>query len=664
MAQAQAKRRRQVDISILDRITEGFMLFLDALTQPVENSDDAGACEIILKCYSDAKGRPCIDIIDDGLGMDEARRAAYLTLGGSTSREDKDAKGRNGTGRLGARHHCAFTRCVTKTADGKSFETILDDESMIEAWFGDNTTPLTWKPVSLGFGHVLKTSGTVVTWCDMTQGNAHTKKQHEPEYIIEHLAQKLSPHLAPKIKVQVLNERGVVVSEQPLKPRLTHGEPIKMEISGSQVGDIAVELYVVAKADRSTDFVMVGSKGPVCTWPQFSRMFRDDSRYSLLVRQLDIVLGHPQVVGYIEIPKLNKKYATNDRKSFNTRLLDDEALCHEMLELLRLKVMPRVEKELGMRADQITTTSESELVRQIVSSIHTATGERPPAQKVALLELNHHRIDIRRGDTFVFRVQNPRQGARYVWDKTNCGGDLDRVNGTEVTYTAKKIGIHKLIVQIMGEASTENMRTVTINVMDKVPMRFMKPTVPMSLNDSRTLRLENVPEDANLQWNHQDWGGNIVLSADKTEATVTSAREEGDFDVRVKNLKDEDDFAVCTLRIASKHEEDEREPKRVNRADDEFVIDGQVFQLHITKMAGSAEGNATISWLQEGAGAPHGIWLNFGHQMFATITSDSARRIIALRVICERVSQVLVPMDSSRKSLNEKIDELMNRLLK
>ena len=629
----------------------------------MRHGDDAGAGTILVRYYTDSKGHECIDVIDDGEGMNELRRTAYVTLGGSTSRDDSEKKGRNGTGRLGFRHHCVHMTCVSKTSDGQAHEIIMSDELMVEAWFGDETTSLNWKPVTLPFRHILRTSGTVVTWFDISQGSTRAKTQRRSDNVVENLAQKLSPHLAPKVKVQVLNARGEIESEQTLKPRLTHGNPIKLEVNGKHVGDISVELYVVAKADRATDFVMVGAKGPVCTWPQFSRMFRDDPRYSTLVRQIDIVLGHPQVVGYIDIPKLNKRFATNDRKSFNAKLLDEETLCFELLELLRLKVMPQVEKELGMRADQIVTTSESELVRQIVSSIHEATGEKPVAQKVALLELNHHRINIRRGDTFVFRVENPRLKVRYVWDKTECGGELDQVIGTEVTYRAITLGTHTLTVRIMGDARDELSRKVTIIVMEKVPMCFVKSTMPMKTNDSRTLRLENVPEGADLSWNHHDWGGDIILSADGTEATVTSSDQEGDFDVWVENLNDPEDVTRCTLRI-SKHDEAPA-PKRTHRSDDEFVLDGQIFQLHITKMAGSTEGNTTISWLQDGAGsAPHGIWLNFGHNMFANLQSDVARRVIALRVICERVAQVLMPHDSTKKAQHEKIDDLTNRLLK
>ncbi len=652
------KRNRQVDVSILDRLTEGFIPFLDAVVQVVENADDAHASEITIRFYSDSQDRACIDFIDNGEGMNEMRQTAYVTLGGSTSRSDVDAKGRNGTGRLGFRHHCSFNHCVTKTADGLTYETTLNDEVMLEAWFGDGN-PLSWKSIRLPFRHVLKTSGSVITWANIAVGNPSARAQRKPDNIIEHLAQKISPHVAHKVTVEALNQRGETVMEQKLKPRITSGDPIKMEIQSDNAGDISIELYVVAKADKSSDCIMVGTKGPICPWQAFMRMFRDDARYATLVRQLDIVIGHPQVVGYIDFPIL-KPYRMNDSHAFSAKMLDNEELCHSLFETLRMKVMPRVENELGMRADQLVTTSEDELVRQIVTSIHDATGEMPSKQKVAILELNNHRIDIKLGDTFVFRVEKPQDNARYLWDDTKCGGSLDKMTGTEVIYTATTLGTHTLTANIMGEASVALTRNVRINVMEKVPMSFVVPTMSMSINDSRLVRLQNIPEGAKLEWENQDWGGDIVLAKDLSEATVTSGAVEGDFDVSVVNTQNSDDIARCTLRI--KKQDDAPEPKKIQRSDVEFTVRGHTFRLTSTKMAGSAEGNATVSWFSQ-TSVENLITLNFGHQVFTVQPNDRAKHFMAVRIICERVAEVLAPQGCTRKVFTETVDEITNRFL-
>ncbi len=656
-------RRRQVDLSVLDRLTDGFTGFLDALVQLVENSDDWGADRIILRFFWQ-DGVLCLACIDNGSGMGpDLGQEAYVTLAGSEARKDVEKKGRNGTGRLGFIHHCEEAETITKTGSGNAYRITLTRPALFDAWFTTDGSPLKWTKTDLPYGHDLTTSGTMVVWRNIGVGNPSAKMQRKPENVIENLAERLSPHLAPKIVVQVFDEQGRPQQEQPLKPRKINGDPIQMIVQNDPpVGDIHCDLYVVARADRSADHVMVGAKGPVCTWSEFVSEMLRDRRYAMLARQVDIVLRHPQVVGHVDVPALNKAYATGNRKSFSAKLLDDEDLVFALLESLRLSVVPRVEKELGLRSDQIVTTSDTELIRRICETLQSSGSVGKPEKKtVAHLTLNRHRIAMRPGDRFTFAVEKPDPAAAYVWDDSACGGALDRKQGSEVTYTAREVGNHTLTVRVMGDVDEAPFCTVQIMVREKIAMSFTKSRVNLAWNDTHVVRLQFVPEGADLDWRHQDWGGTLLIHEDDpTQAEVRSGEENGDFDITVVNLNNPDeDVAVCTVHI----ERDwAPEPRQTITIDNQIVVNGHTFEIVSTKITKTADAHATVSWLHRGASTDRTvIMLNFGHPLFL-VESDLTRTSCAIREIACRVAQSLYEGQGS-KAVDEQAATLTANML-
>lgn len=650
MAVPKGKRNR-VDKSILDKLTDGFTGFADAVVQIAENAFDWGATEFIIRFYTDPKRDiTCVMFRDNGQGMDVRGKEAYTNLCDSAAREDEMKKGRNGTGRIGFINHAIECYTVTKAAgDEAAYEIELTKDRMHEAWFEQSNT-LVWKPKKLTFDHLLKTSGTIVTWRDLTVGSKSQQSQRTAERLIDGLAEKLSPHIARKIRVETVDETGVVQTFD-LKPRELKGKPIEGRTTDpiKHLGDVEWNLYVVEKSDRTADFVMMGAMGPVCSWTTFARSFTHDPRYRTLAREIDSVLRHPQVVGSIDIPKANR-FAVNSRKEFNANMLEDEHFCEALLKFLRLEIVPLVEHELGMRSEEIVTTDDSTLLADLVHRIHESTGEAPVRQKVIEIALNRHRVDLVPGRTYVFEIKDPRPGRRYNWEAKESGGTLDTNTGTRVTYTARDLGEgHKLTVSMLGDAKDAPRAEITINIYNTIPMRFGKPTTRMGFHDRRLISLDEVPQGANLVWSHDNWGGKIQVNKDGTEAEILSADKAGDFDVTVVNKNNPSDVANCTIRIAERDEGES--PKTSQTTDREFIVEGHRFELKSTTMRGTPDADAHTSWVERSLGYTC-ITLNLGHIIFDG-HSDTVRHHAALREISHRVAQILLDESGEPRSAED-----------
>ena len=628
-----------VGIKALDQITAGFVSFPLAVVQIAENAFDWGAKELVIRFFRDPKLEiPCVSFHDDGQGMDARGEESYVNLCDSAAENDPNKKGRFGNGRLGFINHALECYTLTKSADASVREISLTRENMYAAWL-QRTETLEWADKKVRFDFPLKTSGTIVTWRNLTVGTKNQQSQRTAEFLIENLAKYLSPNLARKIRVETVSEADGSVQSFPLTPRKLKGKAIegkREKVPG--LGDIEWSLGVVEKGDRSFDFVWMGAMGPVCSWTEFARMFTHDPRYRTLAREIDYVLRQPQVIGNIDIPRANR-FAMNSRKDFDANMLEDELFCEALLRFLRLEIVPLVENELGMRSEQIVTSDDETLLADVCRGIHEAVGEAPVRQKIIEIALNRHRVDLVPGRSYVFEIKGPRPGRRYNWNATESGGTLDTNTGTRVTYTARDIGEgHKLHVSMMGDATSAPSAEITINIFQTIPMRFGKPTVRMGFHDRRVVRLDEVPANAALEWTYQDWGGKIQVSNDKTEAEILSSNKAGDYDITVTNRNNSNDAANCTIRIA---ENDEGEtPKTGETTDREFIIEGHRFELLSTTMRGTPDANARTSWIERGFGFTR-ITLNLGHAIFDRY-SDTVRRHAALREVSHRVAQVLL----------------------
>ena len=297
-AQKRSGKKGLVDPVLLDRLTDGFKGFLDALAQVVENSIDWGATKVTIQFYTDPKtSTPCLMVSDDGQGMGEKGRTAYVGLCISESRGVEGKKGRNGTGRLGFFHHALSSRVIEKTAHDNAHEIELTRGQMFHSWFVSQI-PLEWKRVKINHNHPIKGSGTVVIWQDLRFGTNHQQSQRTAQTVIEGLSEKLSRTTARKVLIRETDPITQTTQEHPLNARKIKGKVIKGDsYKIPSLGSVDWELVIVENADRTIDHVMIGAMGPVCTWAEFITPLIRDPRYRTLAREVDAVLRHPQVVG-------------------------------------------------------------------------------------------------------------------------------------------------------------------------------------------------------------------------------------------------------------------------------------------------------------------------------------------------------------------------------
>lgn len=649
-----------IDPSIIDRLTEGFLGFIEAIQQLVENAVDAGATEIVIRFFTDREGKSCVSVIDNGSGMGENGRDAYVSICRSTSRGQETKKGRNGTGRLGFFHHAAECYTVEQAVGEDPHEITLTRDALFYSWFRDRKR-IPWNKIRATKASLVKDHGTAVIWKDLSIGNRQSAMQRKPEILIEGLAQKLAPNVGPMVKVEIVDETNKAQSF-PLKKREIKGNPIKGErhkIPG--LGDIYWDLYIVAKHDRSIDHVMMGANSQTCTWLDIAKKLISNKRYESVAREIHSVLYHPQVVGTIFVPRLNV-FAGGDRKSYTDAMLFDEEFCDAFVDFLRKELVPLVETELGMRSEELFTTDDETFVAGLCQEIQNATGVLPLKQTIAQIELNHHRMDMVPGQTCVFEVKNPKAGKHYVWDDSKCGGKLTTKIGQRVEYTAGKEGEgFKLIVRTMEDAEDGPTAIITINIFSHLPMKFTKPTVTMGIHDTRNLNLINVAKSAKLKWSEQTWGGKLKVNADQLGATAISAARTGVYEIRVVDENDpEQTPAICEIHIDKVREGGER-PKTGETTDTEFVIDGHRFHLFSGQYTDKS--SQTIISIAERGNKDHVITLNLGHPTFIHL-GDSAKKAVALREISIRAAQLLLPESASQEVMLNRSAEISTLLAK
>ncbi|MCX6714272.1 MAG: ATP-binding protein [Candidatus Uhrbacteria bacterium] len=650
-------RGNHVAGKVLRKLLDGFIEFSKAAEQIVCNAVDANASEILITFF-EQDGKRCVSFYDNGSGMDVHHRDAYTGLCVSTSLGDKNKHGQNGNGRLGFIHHGQKCVAFTKTPEEGVHSITLTEASMIDAWFPDRNVPnswkpLVWSPVSVGIPKELRTTGSYITWFDLNVGTPNEQKCRTPEYLVENLADRLSPYMARIVRVRYLKNGKWV--EQPLKPRVTIGKPIEGSFHGPQpLGDIHWNLDIVADNKHLLP-VKVSSPNPVCAWEQFIAPFLKDARYSLLANEITHVLRHPWVMGRIEISSLNEReYVTNDRDGFKGSLLEDEVLCRKLLECLRIEIVPKVEAELGMKSDEIKTTDDETLIAKLCQDLHDRTGEKPSRHSVAKIELDHGRIELTPGETCVITIKNPKEG-RYVWDTSACGGSLEPNTGTRVVYTAKKLGIFKLVVRLMGDVRNAPEAEVSIKIVDRLPMRFTQTSLHLDCKQERHIRLEHVPENAKLVWTPPaKWDGKLEIAPDKTSARIITGSMEGTFDVTVTDTEHEGIAANCAIHVEKDYEPNTRTS---NTIDDTFVYEGRVFELDSSKLPG----NPCTSILQE-LSAYAKITLNFAHPMYEQ-ASVATRYALCFREIALRIAHILLPKESTQNELHQKAGEVTAKLM-
>lgn len=631
------KVKPKIDPSHSDRLVDGFKDFVRAVAQMVENSNDWEATGIVLR-FTRRAGQTDLSIIDDGCGATDEGLETILSCARSESRKDTSGtrKGRHGTGRLSFIPHTAEVEWETKNNPRGPLYRVTFTKATLHKMWVDGVGE--WDVIrDIPRTHPIKTTGTVVTWRGLNTGDGvNPKKDRSPEALIEQLGSRLTPNVAAK--VTIVKPDG---SRHTLKPRDLRGEPIVGEAREryTHMKSATFQLAVVKAYDPEFDRLEIGAMGPVCLLISFLDRLKRDPRYKVIsgiVTSLRNVLGNKLVVGYVDIPILNK-FAVNSRDAFSDDLIDDEDLVFDIVTFLRKEVMPLVEKILGMSADELVTTDDHTLIEDLVGMFQTATGTKPAARTKLGPDPasgpTRRRVDLEVGDEIVLEVSNPKKGVRYVWDDTGAPGRVTPSEGVRVTFRSTIEDTGRVTVREFGSVDKPVVDMWVVKVVKELPLRFSEPVLHLDVCDRRRIHLENTKHVVEpLRWDVVHAGGTVTISADRRDAEFVAGEIDGEYSIVVTDGADR--RAVQTIYIEAGMRS--RASKRQS-FQDEFEWEGHIFLIEVNRIPAGGEANRHMSYLDPGT-AFSKITLIFSHPAFTGVT-DAVRRALALQQMSWRVAQ-------------------------
>ena len=621
-----------IDRSFLRRTTAEFAAdFIDGLGEVIWNSIDwsGKALDSIITVRFFMKGSlQCIQVSDHGDGANKLGRSAIVSMGKSLARKMRNMKGRNGFGRLAFLHHALSCIYETKTVKSRLCRVEFDEKKLLDTWFGSGK--MDWDLSELPPDHVVKTSGTSVTWVGLGEGE-HVRSEHDrtPERVVQELAKRLLPNLARRIVV--IDYDG---QQYPLEQREIEGDPIRGEIHDAPIfKDMNWDLAIVAERQATVDRVMIGAYGPVCTVSEFLSRVRGNRDLLLRLRPL---LSYPKLSGGIEIPYLNE--LTNPgRKSFRAELFDNRALVENILLAIFKLIATEIEQRLTTGSSDWMHSDDQTLISQLVEGIHQATGAKPEHREQIDIDENNANIKLEPGMSTTIRIRTARDDETYVWDIHHCGGQLDTARGAQVVYTAgDQLGRFTLYARRVGEDNDMPLKTVTINIVPELDFRLKRSFITLMSGERCQLTLDERAlhhVQGEIVWDDSNCGGTLINpDGDRTKATyVAGEGKDQHFLIYVYDSADPDKRRdTCTIHIVSERE-DRQKPEKV---ENEFTYNGYVFWLDFYRMEARGDALRHTSYFE--TGNPTLINLNMLHPLFLdkpdSVVLEAARFQIALCV--------------------------------
>lgn len=607
--------------------TNKFTDFVEAVREQIENAQDYGATWILVWMFRDPEGRRCLRIVDDGSGMSCAGREAGASVLRSESKNDAAKRGNNGIGQKAGLRHAGRVAIESKTAtEGLKRFSYDADELLAHTRAGTAG----WENAELRPGHLIRTTGTVITWEGLGEGDpklVNPKHRRTTGRLIAELARKLLPTVAEKVRVK--DEKGETF---PLKKREMAGDPIILDAHDiPSLGDVNGTIYVLPEVENmEKEFLSIGAFGDICSWRTFIGELDHDDRYEALLKPIRAVLGNPHVIGWINVPRF-KRYKDGSSNNFEPALYDDEDALLALFKWLRLEIVPKVEALLGKKADELVTDDDQTFKDEILRAFSwDKTTKNEVVQVPEGPDVSPRYCDIEPGQTRVFEVQGPIEGVRYAWDPSDSGGTLERnqLIGTRVTYTAgRELGSKTLTVREMGDASKPP-TSIAIEIVEELPFRCSAQNLHVGFHEVRSLHLENTRHTSGtFRWVDDRCGGTLTVDPDGTKARYVAGVTPGsDFSITVVDAKNERYRATISIQV-EKGGRNRLRPtiRNVN------IVNGRSYEFEFFDMK-------TKAWAsQRHANGPTTmIVLNKAHPMFArdslSLRLEAAMGQITLRI--------------------------------
>lgn len=607
--------------------------FLDCLSELCWNARDAGASAILIDYGSGTD----VCVVDDGMGMNLARRSAFLNWGMSNWDTKSAVRGKNGNGRLGALNHCERMSAQTKASGESLYETSFTAQELREMWKSGRGT---WYRKSLPPRHPIRTTGTVITLHNVGKGTrVNPRHLRSPKRVIEGLAKLLPIDLARIVRVK--DEKGAV---HELKQRKLRGQVIEADHHDVPlVGDVSYRLGVVEKHEADVDTVELFALSKVCTLAEFFSAIAkiDNPSLHVYLKACRAVLEHPLVSGIIDVPFLNR-FVGDARNRVGEELFDRHDVLLAILKFLRETVVPKVENAIGLKSEQIERSDDETLIRSLLEMVGARTATRragtdggPDAQTTLTLDTGHFYVLC--GRTHAITVTDPREGGTITWTARG-DGTLDKAVGTRAVLTAGKTpGRVEIVIKETLKGAPTRETTVRAEVVQEYPFQFDTTVRSATPLQRITLKLR-FPERVRgkIAWSAPA-GVTLERKGDPDgigiEEVVFSAPAVGEYSVEA-SVPDADLLKVCTVKVAERNAAETTSASRR-----ELEYEGHVYELRVRNFPEGPDGERHAVWAAGGGVGRTVISTNLANSQFAH-KSDAVRMPLVILHIAGIIAEV------------------------
>lgn len=593
--------RSKIGMGFFEQLYGG-MKFMPCLIELLKNSlVDWGASHVYITMTDTT-----FTIRDDGVGMNRANQAAFISLNESTAKALRDASGKFGSGTKGFLYSFS-TGCKVLTANaGKvyNFEVLTKDvEKLLLSQGKIKATEEKQDNSNWVFDHK---SGTQITYELRRDANIISEKRLRTE-----LAKRLPRHMG----------RKVTLGGQPLPDKPSKIPPFILSEDDPYLGLVYIELD--PSSGYSDQLLFSGGIIGEVTMPSFIEALGDKR---IFVPEL-LSLG--MVTGTVSASYL-KEFANPDRASFQPTLADDPRTTR-LLELLSQQV-PAIMQQLGLKDPRAKGLGN---LNEVIEDIIAKAGQQydpvkakktgveettapPPIRgghgnhRPIKIELERNEFEIGETITATVTLSESIKSSRGVSEENvswDASGSLTRESrkklvGETIQLTASKIGWGYISAALAQGTALET--SISYLVLEKGERKLRLNPQIVRAEEGKAITIMAVNGDkisGKPKWSVHGGRTEAFFEASELRARFMS-NNHGDYEIILKDSADHGNQGTCKIEVFDSK-------KRLQ-------IRNQLFEVYGTEF-GTTRGPVAIE--KQGSGNLHIMHLNTTHP--ATLAAES-----------------------------------------
>lgn len=580
----------------------GGMKFMPCLIELLKNSlVDWGGSHV----YITTSDLNVFTIRDDGVGMNRANQAAFISLNESTARAIRDAAGKFGSGTKGFLYSFSIGCKVITANSGKVYNFSVLTKEVEKLLLSQGKIKSTEEKQNSSNWVFDSKNGTQITY------------QLKPEAKILR-GKKLGIELAKRLPRQMA--RKIFIDGQPLPDKPSKVPPFVLSEDDPYLGLVYIELD--PSSGHSDQLLFSGGIIGEVTMPSFMEALGDKR---ILIPEL-FSLG--MVTGTISAGYL-KEFANPDRASFHPTLGDDQRTMR-LLELLSQQI-PAIMQQLGLKDPRAKGLGN---LNEIIEDIIARAGQQydpvkakktgveettsPPPTRVGhgnrrpiKIELDRNEFEIGETITATVTLSESIKSDREVseedvsWD---VSGSLSRESrkkfvGETIQLTANKLGCGYVSAALAQGTALETSTSYLVVAQGERKLRLNPQIVRAEEGKAITIMAVNGDKiSGKPKWSIHGGRAEAFFETSELRARFMS-NNHGDYEITLRDSADPNNRSVCKIEVFDSK-------KRLQIRD-------QLFEIHFFDF-GTTEGPVEI---RRQGGNSHIMQLNTTHP--ATLAAES-----------------------------------------